>query len=124
MMQYIGLQQHLIQEQIKQTNIENNNWNNVWGKRKSIKNRVGYHGNHLGYYVYCYHDDSSHSNHLLPTSKDDSKNILMSKKFKRMLGRATVLFRMIYKKKKGTKELYDDKKNNCSLISIGYDDWL
>jgi hypothetical protein len=106
MMQYIDLQQHLIQKQQQQQQVITNHDENIWGKRKSIKNRVGYHGNHLGYYY-------------IINKQTQQKNSLLLKKFKRMLGRTTVLFR--YNKKDTNNILYDDSDN---LIAIGYDDVL
>lgn len=118
------------QEKLKQQQMRNT----IWGIRKTTANRVGYHGNHLGY-QYCYLSSS------LNNYNDNCNNIeIKHSKLKRMFGRITVPFRSVYNSsnKKGTKQvrwnMYDDKKkikhnsiSNCDaskLIAIGYDEWV
>lgn len=138
MMQYIEGQRLLIEEQkmiekeISQEKLKQQMRNTIWGIRKTTANRVGYHGNHLGYHYY----------YVSPSNNDDNCNNIEIKhsKLKRMFGRITVPFRSVYNSsnKKDTKQvrwnMYDDKNkikhnsdSNCDaskLIAIGYDEWV
>ncbi|CAO3655321.1 unnamed protein product [Mucor hiemalis] len=133
MMQYIEWQRFLIEEQntiekeISQEKLKQQMRNTIWGIRKTTVNRVGYHGNHLGYYVSPSNDNNCNNDIEIKRSK-----------LKRMFGRITVPFRSVYNNKKEAKQvrwnMYDDKikikhnrNSNCDaseLIAIGYDEWV
>lgn len=98
MMQYIDRQQLLVQDQ-----------RSIWFKRKSMTNKVGYNGNHLGHFYIL-------------------KNVQQQKdgKYKRMFGRIAALFLVCSNIKRyhdQPRHIHDDKEA-IVLVAIGYDEWV
>jgi hypothetical protein len=141
MMQYIDWQQQLlISEQLKnQEKLMTQNMyyntkhlrNSIWGHRKSMTNKVGFNGNHLGHF---YNLQQQQQEENVQKKYQDNTT-----KLKRILGRITVPFRAMYRQSNSTsrylstesikqpRRRHDDNccsSNDFTLIAIGYDDWM
>lgn len=97
MMTYIDGQQFLNKEGV--------NHHSIWFKRKSMMNKIGYNGNHLG--RFC----------ILRNVEKKQQQCTM--KLKRMLGRIAAPFRSF---SHGQPRRNHDDKEIFVLVAIGYDE--